>query len=88
MNIRKKLQKENLDFAKQWQIIRASGRKSYIFRQMRFLGTIMFGTFLINALIDEDMNYLLTGIIYLLIVLIFPCLSWLISEWRFGKANV
>lgn len=77
-----KLKNENKEFVEEWEISPKKGFKSYVLKNMILTGIMMFLIFLIDVFVNEVTNYLLTAIIYILIAIIAPFLSWGINEKR------
>lgn len=80
-----KLKNENKEFVEEWEISPKKGFKSYVLKNMILTGIMMFLIFLIDVFVNEVTNYLLTAIIYILIAIIAPFLSWGINEKRYKK---
>lgn len=77
-----KLKNENKEFVEEWEISPKKGFKSYVLKNMILTGIMMFLIYLIDVFVNEVTNYLLTAIIYILIAIIAPFLSWGINEKR------
>lgn len=82
-----KLKTENEDFAEQWESTRKRGALNYILRQIRYLGSIAVGIYIVNLIIDRDMDYLLEAIISILVLVGMSCSAWFIGEWRYKMST-
>ncbi len=81
----KKLENENKTFVKKWEIYHIKGFAYYLITKTATLGIMMLCIYLINILVNKETNYLLSGIIYVLITIIAPILSWFFNERRYQK---
>ena len=79
------LKKENLEFVENWESNHKRGIKKYILKKMVSCSIMMFFIFLINMFVNEVTNYFLSAMIYVLIVIVTPFLSWTINENRYKK---
>lgn len=80
-----KWKNENIEFVKKWEIDREKGFKLYILKNTISTGIMMIFIFLIDVFINGVNNYLITAIVYILVTLIVPVLSWRINEKRYKK---
>ena len=78
-----KLKKENESFVKMWENQRKSHFKGY------YLSKIVSTIFVIllyglNYIVSDDVDYLLSLIIYIFIAIFAPIISWTVNEFRYN----
>lgn len=69
---------------KMWKSQRKSHFKGYYLRKI--VSTFIFVIFLygLNCIVSDDFDYLLSFIIYLLIAIFAPIISWTVNEFRYN----
>lgn len=82
-----KLTKENEEFVKMWEEVRKQGAGHYVLRQMAFLGVMMLFIYIIDLMLGNMENYLISAIIKIAVAVIMPILGWKINEARYKKCK-
>lgn len=78
-----KLKKENNIFIEQWELVRRLSFYNYYKKKVINVAILMLLIWIINFLTDKDFG-LIDFIIYLILIILAPILSWSINEWRFN----
>lgn len=79
-----KLKKENESFMKMWKSQRKSHFKGYYLRKIVSTFIFVILLYVLNCIVSDDFDYLLSFIIYLLIAIFAPIISWTVNEFRYN----
>ena len=82
-----KLKKENIQFANEWKKVREKGFFRYVLSRIISLGIMMFIIYIIDILISDKNNYVMTAIIYAVLVFIMSIFSWVVNEFRYKRSS-
>ncbi|WP_313130601.1 hypothetical protein [Anaerocolumna sp.] len=80
----KKLKEENREC---WESIRKKGFRYYFRTKMASFGVMMLLIYIINFFLSIDENYIMTAIVYIVITIITPILSWRINESHYRRSK-
>ena len=81
------MDKDSKNAMESWKHTREKGMWAYMVSKTATLGVMMALIYVLNLFLSEGMNYFMTAIIYIGIVVFAPALSWLVSEYRYKKQS-
>lgn len=81
------MDKDSKNAMESWKYTREKGMWAYMVSKTATLGVMMVLIYVLNLFLSEGMNYFLTAVIYIGIVILTPALAWLVNEYRYKKKS-